>query len=210
MKIGALTGALLIDVNTLFSIQGILFYGLRIIVAGIAAIIPDLDHPSGKINQTILPSNKKYLLMLIYSMIGMVFIFYGNGFNGYLIGLFIILMGFTRHRGFTHSIVGMIWFYLILRSIFIQPATVNNFLESLLSILSVFKNPMSWQWCIVQGAFVGYVSHPGTDFLTSHGFEVWWPNKENYRIELFDKKNIGTLYTILISIGVIKVILQVV
>lgn len=209
MKIGALTGAICIGVNSLQSGWGIFLYLVQIIAAGLAAVIPDLDHPHGKINQVILGINKKYFLMLVYSLIGLVFVFYGGGFNGYFIGLFIILMGCTRHRGFTHSLIAMVWFYLLLRSTLIEPVTLETLLKSAIGVFGVFKHPVTWQQYVLRGAFIGYLSHLGSDYLTNHGTELLWPNKTNYRFEIFSKSNIGTLYTIMISTWIINVIVQV-
>ncbi len=154
MKIGALTGAIFISIDSLLNGWGILLYLVQIIVAGIAAVIPDLDHPHGKINQLILGINKKYFLMLVYSLIGLVFVFYGDGFEGYFIGVFIILMGYTRHRGFTHSLVALLWFYLLLRSVVIEPVNEESLLRSVMSILSVFEQPQTLEQYLIYGGFI--------------------------------------------------------
>jgi membrane-bound metal-dependent hydrolase YbcI (DUF457 family) len=209
MQLGALISAIFINVNSLLSPWGIFMYLLQIVVGGIVAVIPDFDHPKAMLNEKVLASTRKYFLMIICSAIGLVFIYYWPGFKGYFIGLFVILIGYTRHRGFTHSIIAMIWFYLILRSVCIVSVMPENLLSSLLSILSVFKTPYFWKQAILKGGVIGYISHPGTDALTDHGAELLWPNKKNFKIVLFDEKNKETLYTILICILIVNVILQV-
>lgn len=197
------------SVNSLESIWGIFLYLVQVMVAGLGAVIPDLDHPHGKINQLILGINKKYFLMLVYSSIGLVFIFYGGGFRGYMIGLFIILMGYTRHRGFTHSLIGFVWFYLLLRSSLVEAVTLDNLFESIMSIFKVFGQVDNWQGYVLKGLLIGYMSHLVSDYLTNHGNEALWPNQTNYRFELFDKSNKGVLYTILICLWVIHIMIQV-
>lgn len=209
MKIGALSGALFISINSLHSIWGVIMLLLQIIISGIVAAIPDLDHPSGKINQTILGINKKYFLTLVYSSLGMVFIYFGNGFTGYLYGGYLILMGFSRHRGFTHSLIAAIWFYLICRAIFIAPIDLKDIFSELIGIFKLFKNSLVWNHVVIKAAVIGYLSHLISDFVTNHGVEVAWPNEKNFRYELFDEGNIGVLYTMLASVIIFSVLIQV-
>lgn len=132
-----------------------------IVAAAISSLIPDLDHPKGKLNQKILLFNSKLYRTLFYLSLGSVFIylyFLRETKPFLLLGIMSFLIGVSTHRGFTHSILGF------LTSTFIVAlGTLNYGLNSIYS-----------------GFIIGYVLHIIADFFTPKGIKLFYPL--NYKI----------------------------
>ncbi len=132
-----------------------------IAAAAISSLIPDLDHPKGKLNQKILLFNNKFYRTLFYLSLGSVFmyLYFSQGIKPFLLlGITSFLIGVSTHRGFTHSILGF-----LISTFIVALGTVNYGLSSIYS-----------------GFIIGYVLHLIGDFFTPKGIKLFYPL--NYKI----------------------------
>lgn len=134
-----------------FLFQSTLIY---IPAALLGSIIPDLDS-----NRAIV-KNKKiwFLLILVFLYILEYEQSYRSlfGMLGFLIVSFISL--FTKHRGFTHSIVGVMTFCF--------------FAMMIEKVLGCFF-------------MLGYISHLSMDFITNNGIELFYPFfRDRYKLSM--------------------------
>ncbi|MCK4260626.1 MAG: metal-dependent hydrolase [Halanaerobiales bacterium] len=131
--------------------------GLIIIGCSIfGALIPDIDHPKSKLNQKILPINNKFFRVLIYLIIGFGFLYQSTKLNNRLsiiLGVTLIITGLSHHRGFTHSLLGLLCFSSVV-------------------YLIVMKYNIPEMYI---GFFMGYVSHLVADFMTMGGIKFFYP-----------------------------------
>ncbi|WP_313755596.1 metal-dependent hydrolase, partial [Tissierella sp.] len=82
-----------------------------VLVSAISSLIPDLDHPKGKLNQKILLINNNFYRILFYLSLGFVstYLYYSMEIKVFLyLGIISFLIGISSHRGFTHSIIGFL------------------------------------------------------------------------------------------------------
>lgn len=141
---------------------------ILIAAAVVGSLIPDLDHPRSKINQRVLLFKNKLFKMITYSLMGLVLIYldyvlYASGNKTLrLIGLALILIGISRHRGFTHSLLGLILFSSI---VYIGTMKFNLY-EAFI------------------GFAIGYASHLFMDLLTEKGIYLLFPVDKRVRIPL--------------------------
>ncbi|QEK12447.1 metal-dependent hydrolase [Crassaminicella thermophila] len=131
----------------------------------IGSLIPDMDHPKAKINQKFLPMNNRFGKILFYCGIGG-FLLYKYGFENRLtftIAILLIMIGFSHHRGFTHSILGT----FIISSI----------------VFFVLKNTIHYS--IILSFILGLISHIIGDWMTIAGIELFYPiSTKRYRFVL--------------------------
>ncbi|OZV12116.1 hypothetical protein CIW83_10825 [Tissierella sp. P1] len=141
-----------------------------VLASAISSLIPDLDHPKGKLNQKILLVNNNFYRILFYLSLGSLFmyLYYSNQISIFLyLGLISFLIGISSHRGFTHSIVG----FLASTSI-VTLGTVNYGLTSVYS-----------------GFAIGYVLHIIADLFTTRGVKLFYPLKNNISFPIKIKTN---------------------
>lgn len=130
--------------------------------AGICSLIPDLDHPKSKINQRLLLFKNKSFKTFIYLAVGIGLMYLGFKYGNRsvkLTGMGCSLIGISHHRGFTHSLLGVVLFIGILYS-------------------GVYKTGHT---SIFLGGMIGYLSHLTADFFTSSGIELFYPYYKNYK-----------------------------
>ncbi|WZL74549.1 metal-dependent hydrolase [Clostridiaceae bacterium 35-E11] len=121
----------------------------------LGSLIPDIDHPRAKINQIVLPMKNKFGKMLFYSGIGF-FLLKHYGLENKVIlsiSILLILIGFSQHRSFTHSIVGTLFISAV--------------------IFSSLKNVISYS--IIMSFITGLVSHLIGDWMTVEGIRLFYP-----------------------------------
>lgn len=136
------------------------FY-MIILGTSIGSLMPDIDHPRSKINQKILKLKNKPYKILFYSLvgIGLLYFYSLSKDNIFLLsGLISILTGVSKHRGFTHSILGLFLFVKLGENM------VDKF----------------GHYDIYLGFSVGYISHLFSDFFTKGGIEIFYPFSENF------------------------------
>ncbi|MBS4537277.1 metal-dependent hydrolase [Clostridium sp. D2Q-11] len=136
------------------------FY-MIILGTSIGSLMPDIDHPKSRINQKLLKYKNKSYKILFYTIIGMalLYIYSQTNDNVFLLaGVISILIGVSKHRGFTHSILGMFLFMKL----------GSNLVEKF------------GYYDIYLGFFIGYISHLFSDFFTKSGMEIFYPFSENF------------------------------
>lgn len=156
-----------------------------LIIASIAAMLPDIDHPKSIINKYILPMKNKEFKIAIYVTFGLFLIalnyFYFN--NPYLMvcGIFLVLIGASAHReGITHSIAGLLCF-----------VSVFGFL----AITYNFKN-------LIIPCAIGYGTHLVGDMFTNRGVPLLYPfKKKKFKMPL--TYSVGSWWGNLVEGGII-------
>lgn len=136
-------------------------FALIILGTSIGSLMPDIDHPKSKINQKLLRQKNKGNKILFYSLIGMIllYIYTLKKDDVFLLsGVISILVGVSKHRGFTHSILGIFLFMKLG--------------ENLVTKFGYYD--------IYMGFIIGYIGHLFSDFLTKGGIEIFYPFSENF------------------------------
>ncbi|WMM23886.1 metal-dependent hydrolase [Tissierella sp. MB52-C2] len=138
-----------------------------VLVSAISSLIPDLDHPKGKINQKILLVKNNFYRVSFYVLVGIVFtyLYYLSKLKFLLfLGIGSFLVGISSHRGFTHSIVG----FLVSTTI-VSLGKLDYGLDSIYS-----------------GFIIGYFLHIVADLFTSKGVKLFYPlnNKISFPITI--------------------------
>ncbi|MBU5427558.1 metal-dependent hydrolase [Tissierella pigra] len=141
-----------------------------VLASAISSLIPDLDHPKGKINQKILLIKSNFYRVLFYIFIGGIFIYLYYLMKSKIflfLGIGSFLVGISSHRGFTHSIIG--------------------FLAST-SIVSLGKLDYGLD-AIYSGFIIGYFLHIVADLFTSKGVKLFYPLNNNISFPITIKTN---------------------
>lgn len=138
-----------------------------VLVSAISSLIPDLDHPKGKINQKILLVKNNFYRVSFYVSVGIVFtyLYYLSKLKFLLfLGIGSFLVGISSHRGFTHSIVG-----------FLASTTIVSLGKLDYGLDSVYS-----------GFIIGYFLHIVADLFTSKGVKLFYPlnNKISFPITI--------------------------
>lgn len=136
--------------------------GLLVLLGStVGSLVPDIDHPKSKINQKLLRIKNKSFKIMFYCFLGIILLFLYTEYNEkvfLLSGITLILTGVSRHRGFTHSILGALLYINIVKSI-----------------------GDSYGYEDIYIGFVGgYLSHLISDFFTKGGIEIFYPFSENF------------------------------
>ena len=138
-----------------------------VLVSAISSLIPDLDHPKGKINQKILLVKNNFYRVSFYVLVGIVFtyLYYLSKLKFLLfLGIGSFLVGISSHRGFTHSIVG-----------FLASTTIVSLGKLDYGLDSIYS-----------GFIIGYFLHIVADLFTSKGVKLFYPlnNKISFPITI--------------------------
>ncbi len=142
-----------------------------LLAVALGSMLPDIDHPGGKINRKILPRSKKIDKMAVYTImaIGAGYLYVKNSNMAvalYAIPLF-LMIAFSKHRGITHSILGSGIFIFSIHSISFE---FGN---------SAFVIPFA----------IGYIMHIVSDMFTSAGIQLFYPVKKRIKFLLRFKTN---------------------
>ena len=144
------------------------------------SLLPDIDHPHGKLNQSILPVKSKLFKALVYLLIGAGFIYLDFKMDYVflrILGIALIITGFSQHRTFTHSVLGLIFF-----------SSVVYLISKEFGIMSAYI-----------GFVAGYVSHMVADFMTRSGIPIFYPYDKNFTFPL--SITTGGVYEQLVLLG---------
>lgn len=132
--------------------------------AAVAALVCDIDHPKAMLNQRILPVKNKIAKIIVYSAIGLFLLYKNLAIRNpifTMIGILLIMIGLSHHRGFTHSLIGVSFMSFVLLNICSKHIVAEN---------------------ILIAAVIGLTSHPIADYFTKEGIEILYPiSKKNYR-----------------------------
>ncbi len=159
-----------------------------VLVSAISSLIPDLDHPKGKLNQKILLINNNFYRILFYLSLGFVstYLYYSMEIKVFLyLGIISFLIGISSHRGFTHSIIG--------------------FLISL-TIIKLCMGNFGVEY-IYTGFTIGYVLHIIADLFTIKGVKLFYPLKNNISLPIKIRTNSKVENIIFILLGIVSVFL---
>lgn len=143
---------------------GVSLTATTIMSAAFGSLIPDLDHPKSVLNQRILPVKNKITKIFIYCLFGTAVMYINHlKFNNNilnLIGIILMMIGLSHHRGFTHSAFGVFIFFTAVKLFTQRYGYVHE--------------GMSFM--------IGYASHIIADFCTYQGIELLCPlNNKNYK-----------------------------
>lgn len=161
---------------------------ILVLVSAISSLIPDLDHPKGKLNQKILLINNNFYRILFYLSLGFISIclYYLMEIKAFLyLGIISFLIGISSHRGFTHSIIG--------------------FLISL-TIIKLCMGNFGVEY-IYTGFTIGYVLHILADLFTIKGVKLFYPLKNNISFPIKIRTNSKIENIIFILLGIVSIFL---
>ncbi len=131
-----------------------------VISSAIGSLVPDLDHPKGKLNQKLLLIKNNLYRALFYLSLGGIFmyLYFSKEMKPFLLlGIVSLFIGISNHRGFTHSIIGFLAFASIARI-----CTLDYGLSS-----------------VYFGFTIGYLSHLIADFFNPKGIRLFYPLNVN-------------------------------
>ncbi|MBU5255558.1 metal-dependent hydrolase [Tissierella praeacuta] len=161
---------------------------ILVLVSAISSLIPDLDHPKGKLNQKILLINNNFYRILFYLSLGFIsiYLYYLMEIKAFLyLGIISFLIGISSHRGFTHSIIG--------------------FLISL-TIIKLCMGNFGVEY-IYTGFTIGYVLHILADLFTIKGVKLFYPLKNNISFPIKIRTNSKIENIIFILLGIVSIFL---
>lgn len=143
---------------------------LMIVTTGLSSLFPDLDHPKSQLNQKILFFKNKFFKTFFYLAIAGLFTYAymkTNILALLLLGIGSGLVGLSIHRGFTHSLLGLLSYSFLVKFI----ATEYN-VEY-----------------IYVGFVLGFTLHLVADFFTAQGIKLFYPIKKNISAPIVIKTN---------------------
>ncbi len=143
---------------------------IMVATTAISSLFPDLDHPKSKLNQKILFFKNKFFKTLFYLVIGGLFVYaYLSTYLKVLLFLGIAcgLIGISMHRGFTHSLIGLLSYSFLVKFIAIE---------------------YNMEY-IYTGFVMGFALHLIADFFTSQGIKLFYPIKKNISAPIVIKTN---------------------
>lgn len=146
---------------------------ILVTASAIGSLIPDLDHPKGKLNQKLLFINNNLYRALFYLSISSIFmyLYYSIGTEIFIIlSLVSCLVGISSHRSFTHSIIG-----------FLLTSSIIKMGVSKFNLPSIYN-----------GFVIGYILHLIADSFTPKGIKLFYPIKANISFPIKIKTNSKT------------------
>jgi len=131
---------------------------INLVFAIMGSILPDIDHPKSFINKYLLPFRNQATKVTLFCALGILMLYIDSFYKSTAIfkvlGISLILIGLSTHRmGFTHSILGLAVFTIILA--FIAKAYNLLFLELYFS--------------------GGFLVHLICDMFTKRGVPLFYP-----------------------------------
>lgn len=135
--------------TTALMVGGMMAPGIvPIAAAAVGSLLPDIDHDNSSINNRLKMSKGAYILLAAGLL------YYSKDPIAYAAAAILIVIGFSRHRAITHSLISVAGLY---------------FLTGYLSDV------------IQMGVMVGYAMHLFADFFTKQGIELLFPYGKNFR-----------------------------
>lgn len=127
------------------------------ISAAIGSLIPDIDHPQALINQKLLPQKNKQGKIIFYCTIGAILLYKGFDISSkslMYLGILLFIIGISKHRTFTHSLIGILGMSYYIFFLFNEQMIMDN---------------------ITYSVVIGICSHLLCDFFTKEGIELFYP-----------------------------------
>ncbi|KGG81317.1 metal-dependent hydrolase [Caloranaerobacter azorensis] len=132
--------------------KGIIFISSTVL----GSLMPDIDHPKSKLNQKLLFKKNRIFKFVFYIILSLGCIYFGISLNNKLLKILSITLAFTglsHHRGFTHSLLGLLLFSMVVKILAIR-----------YNLIGAYK-----------GFVIGYISHLIADSFTKGGIELFYP-----------------------------------
>lgn len=161
---------------------------VMVATAALSSLFPDLDHPKSRLNQKILFFKNKFFKTLFYLGIAGLFVYayLATDIKSLLfLGIASGLIGISIHRGFTHSLIGLLSYSFLVKFI----ATEYN-IEYMYT-----------------GFVMGFTLHLIADFFTSQGIKLFYPLKKNISAPIVIKTNNSAEKLIFIVLSFYSIIL---
>lgn len=135
--------------TTALMVGGIMAPGIVPIAAAVVgSLLPDIDHDNSSINNRLKMSKGAYILLAAGLL------YYSKDPIAYAAAVILIVIGFSRHRAITHSLISVVGMYFL-----------TGYLSDAIQL----------------GVMVGYVMHLFADFFTKQGIELLFPYGKNFR-----------------------------
>lgn len=130
----------------------------------IGSLLPDLDHPQAKLNQKLLIFKNNLSRITLYLCLSLLFLYLyleNNNFSNnkiiLVVGIFFLLLALSTHRGFTHSLLGLVTSSIIIKYLSLKYGLIDIYI----------------------GFFIGYLMHLVADFFNPKGIKIFYPLKKN-------------------------------
>jgi inner membrane protein len=150
--------------TTALMTSGVLAPGIMPVVAAvIGSLLPDIDHNNSSINNRLMMSKGAYILLAAGLL------YYSRQPLTYVAAAILLLIGFSRHRAITHSLVALVGLYVL-----------TGYFSDAIQI----------------GVMVGYAMHLVADFFTKQGIELLFPYGKNFRSPLTISTGNGIEYLV--------------
>lgn len=154
--------------------------GMGLFAAWLGALAPDLDHPGSLAASRVIPGKSPGLraLVMLLSGIAMVMFYLENRgcWEVGVLGVLLLLLALSKHRGPTHSLLGLV---------------VAQILGS-----SVARRVGIDLWPFL----VGYASHLIADMFTPRGIPLFYPCKTRFRASLRPRDLRGLLAIVILTL----------
>lgn len=169
MMIGAAVGMTIGLGGNLYSYEPLVNKSYVVIMAAVVgSLMPDIDHPKSTFNQKFLLIKNNKFKKIFYSSVGLINLGIGYMLESeilLMLGITLIMTGFSKHRGVTHSILGT----------FLYTYTVK-LIANKYGMLGVYI-----------GFSAGYISHLVADYFTKRGIQMFYPFGKNIKSPLIVK-----------------------
>jgi len=135
--------------TTALMVGGIISPGIiPVAAAAIGSLLPDIDHDNSSINNRLKMSKGAYILLAAGLL------YYSRNPIAYAAAAILIVIGFSRHRAITHSLISVAGMYFL-----------TEYLSDAIQL----------------GVMIGYVMHLVADFFTKQGIELLFPYGKNFK-----------------------------
>lgn len=161
---------------------------ILVLASSLGSLVPDLDHPKGKLNQKLLRKTNKLYKTLFFIILGSIFmyLYFLKDIKPLLIiSVIFFLLGISGHRGFTHSIIGFLGSIYIVR-------------------IGALKYNLPF---IYYGFLLGYMLHLIADFFTPMGIKLFYPLNVNISAPITIKTNSSIEGIVFILVSIYSIIL---
>lgn len=135
--------------TTALMVGGVITPGIiPIAAAAVGSLLPDIDHDNSSINNRLKMSKGAYILLAAGLL------YYSRDPIAYAAAAILIVIGFSRHRAITHSLISVAGMYFL-----------TGYLSDAIQL----------------GVMIGYTMHLFADFFTKQGIELLFPYGKNFR-----------------------------
>lgn len=124
---------------------------IPVVASVIGSLLPDIDHDNSSINNKLMMNKGAYILLAAGIL------YYSKNPVTYVAAGIMILIGFSRHRAITHSLISIVGIYYL-----------TSYLNT----------------SIQTGVMIGYVGHLVADFFTKSGIELLYPYGKKFKSPL--------------------------